>query len=161
MEKIKIKLGDLAIGLFSSGLSKLTQLNIHSARDAYALMRTEDLLAPEIQSYRKTMLNLLKKHGATSSLAELREAAKAPGLDKPAAAELGKKIAQLEPAETFSIEVEDAGYEAFKAEATDLGEHMVELYLDHRVPVSVASLPDKYFSPVELRALAPIIELTD
>jgi hypothetical protein len=159
-DKIKITLGEAA-GLFSSGLAKLAGLNIHSGRDAYALMRTEDQLAPEIQSYQRAHLALMKRHGAHGSLDELRAAAAAPGIAPEQAAALEAKIAQLAVAEQFTLAPADPGYAAFVAEAKDLAGQGVELFLDHRVTVKVEQLPDRCFSPAEMRALAPIVEFVE
>ena len=109
-DKIKITLGE-AGGLFSAALTKLAQLNLHSGRDAYALMRTEDLLAPEVRTYRQAFLNLMKRHGAHGSLDEARAAlAKCEPADDAQAKGLKQKIAQLEPAEQFSLTPADPGY---------------------------------------------------
>ena len=166
-EKIKITLGE-ASGLFSNGLAKLANLNIHSGRDAYALMRSGDCVTASVEPYRRCVLNLLKRHGARSSLADLREAlatmeqgAGRDGYDSVAAENLKTKIAQLEPSEQFSLATTDAGYPAFVAEAKELADQTVELFLDHRVPVKVEQLPDGYFSPAELRALEPIVEFIE
>jgi hypothetical protein len=164
-EKIKITLGE-ASGLFSTGLAKLANLNIHSGRDAYALMRSEDLLTPELRTYRETILKLLKRHGARSSLAELRQAADdmvngKTVMNEQALKDLRAKIVQLEPGEQFTLGPGDEGYPAFVAEANELALQTVELYLDHRVPVKVDALPDHYFSPAEMRALAPIADFIE
>ncbi|MDE2104818.1 MAG: hypothetical protein KGL39_46710 [Patescibacteria group bacterium] len=155
-DKIKITLGEAA-GQFSSALAKLAQLNLHSGRDAYALMRTEDQFAPEVQSFRRAHLAMMKRHGAHGSLDELRAASRADGISAEQKAELEGKIAALEPAEQFTLTPADAGYAAFIAEAKELAEQPVELFLDHKVPVAIGPLPDGFFSPAEMRALEPIV----
>ena len=158
--KIKITLGE-ASGLFSNGLAKLANLNVHSGRDAYALMRSGDAVTAAVEPYRRCVLNLLKRHGAKGSLNDLRDALKAEGISAEAKADLEKKIAQLEPSEQFSLNTTDPGYPAFVAEAKELADQTVELFLDHRVPVKVEQLPDGYFSPAELRALEPIVDFIE
>ncbi|MDE2102851.1 MAG: hypothetical protein KGL39_36745 [Patescibacteria group bacterium] len=172
-DKIKITLGEAA-GPFSPALAKLAQLNLHSGRDAYALMRTEESLRTATIPYQKTMLALIQKHGGHGSLDELRAAVKKLRAPHPGplpigsedfanaereqqAADLEKKIAALEPVEQFTLTPADAGYAAFIAEAKELGEQAVELFLDHRVNLAVGHLPDGFFSPAEMRALEPIV----
>ena len=74
-EKLKLKLERIGNGVLVPALTKLCNLNIHSGRDTYALMRTLEKLNPEIEAFRKTKESLLKKHGGESNLTALRELA--------------------------------------------------------------------------------------
>lgn len=158
--KITITLGE-ANGLFLEALNKLSSLNIHSARDAYALMRTAKLLGPMIDDYRKCYLELLKRSGARQSLDPLREQLQqAKGkADEKAVADLESKLRQLEPMEQFTMSPTDPSYAQFLAEAHELAQTPVLLEpITRKFEVLVESLPDRYFSPAEMLALEPIVD---
>jgi hypothetical protein len=76
-DKIKLPLGRVCQAEFVSALTRLSQLrDAISGRDAYALMRTINLLEPELGPHKKALDGLLRKHGARGSLDALREAKK-------------------------------------------------------------------------------------
>ena len=166
MNKITLTLGKIGNGAFTPALSKLCGLTILSGKDAYALMRTLDLLEPELAAYQKTLSGLLKKHGARSSLRELRETAKliekkggaAPPEEKQSLENLRKQIAQLEPFERLEISPSDAGWEAFQSERKELDARPVELFLDHKIAVPLDRLPDGTLNAFDMRELAAITD---
>ncbi len=130
-------------------------------------MRTMDLLEPELNAYQKALSGLLKKHGARSSLAELREAvrlleAKPDASGEESLAGLKRKIEALEPFERLEIGPGDSGWEAFQAERKELDARTVELFLDRKVEVPLEQLPggatNQSLSAFDMRELAPLVE---
>ena len=173
-EKIKLKLERIGNGLFTAALTKLCSLNIHTGRDTYALMRTVERLNPELEAYRRTKEALLKKHGARSNLEALRERLEhltpslSPaeprhgntseadaGREKERAA-LEKQIAQLAPYEQLMLAPDAPGHAAFLEEMKPVNETEVELFLDHKVPVSLDKI-DGVFTAFELKELAETV----
>lgn len=157
--KIKLKLGVVANGIFIPALTKLCNLNHHSGRDTYALVRTLDGLSPELDSYSKTKESLLKKHGAVSNLAALQSSLLKLGdglAETDARNRLTQEIAKLAPFEQLQLTPADAGYAPFMAELKTVNETEVELYLDHKVPLALDKL-DGVFTPFELKELAAAV----
>lgn len=158
-EKITLTLGKICNGAFTPALSKLCSLTILSGKDAYALMRTLDLLEPELTAYQKALSGLLKKHGARSSLQELREAVRlleekgSLEADQPALDDLRKQIARLEPTERLEIGPGDPGWEAFGTERKELDARPVELFLDHKISVPLNALPAGALNAFDMREL--------
>ena len=168
-EKITLTLGKICNGAFTPALSKLCGLTILSGRDAYALMRTLDLLEPELAAYQKALSGLLKKHGARSSLQELRDAAKlleakgsqaAPG-EKQSLEDLHKKIQKLEPFERLEIGPGDPGWEAFGAERKELDARPVELFLDRKISVPLDALPAGTLNAFDMRELSSLADFVN
>jgi len=166
MNKIALTLGKICNGAFIPALSKLCGLALLSGKDAYALMRTLDLLEPELAAYQKTLSGLLKKHGARSSLQSLRDAAKlieekgdtATSEEKQSLEDLRKQIQKLEPFERLEISPADSGWEAFQTERKELDAKPVELFLDHKISVPVAKISDGALNVFDMRELAVLVD---
>lgn len=155
-EKIKLKLSRIGNGLFVPALNKLCNLNVHSGRDTYALMRTVDQINPEMEAFRATKESLLKKHGATSNLAALRAELAALAPDAPERAAKEKQLAGLAPYEQLALAPDATGHAAFLEEMATVNDTEVALFLDHKIPLVLDRL-DGVFTAFELKELAETI----
>jgi hypothetical protein len=151
-EKIKLKLERIGNGLFTAALTKLCSLNIHTGRDTYALMRTVERVNPEIEAYRRTKEALLKKHGAQSNLASLRQLSEERGAQSAET----KRLAELAPYEQLMLAPDAPGHAAFLEEMKPVNETEVELFLDHKVPLALDKI-DGVFTAFELKELAETV----
>jgi hypothetical protein len=165
--KITLTLGKICNGAFTPALSKLCGLTVLSGRDAYALMRTLDSLEPELAAYQKALSGLLKKHGARSSLQDLRDAAKvleakndATAQDKQTLADLRHKIQKLEPFERLEMAPSDPGWDAFQSERKELDAKPVELFLISKVSVPLDTLPSGALNAFDMRELVSVADFT-
>ncbi|HEV2329350.1 MAG TPA: hypothetical protein VGY56_11245 [Verrucomicrobiae bacterium] len=162
--KISITLGKICNGAFTPALGKLCSLTVLSGKDTYALMRTMDQLEPELTAYQKALASILKKHGARSSIADLRDAAKlleerteALSLEeKQTLEDLRKKIQKLEPFERLEISPTDAGWENFTAERKELDARPVELFMNHKIHVPLEKLPPGTLNAFDMRELTSL-----
>ena len=109
--KITLPLGKVCSVEFISALTRLAALrDVLSGKDSYALMRTLDVLEPELLPHKKALDGLLRKHGAHES------------------------------GETLSISPADAGWAEFIRERDELDARPVELFLDHKISLAVDRL---------------------
>ena len=155
-EKLKLKLERIGNGVLVPALTKLCNLNIHSGRDTYALMRTLEKLNPEIEAFRKTKESLLKKHGGESNLTALRAEVAATAEGSPERAAADKRLTALLPYEALQIKTNAPGYAPFLEEMANLHATEIELFLDHKVPLALEKL-DSTFTPFELKELTETI----
>lgn len=167
--KISLNLGKICNGAFTPALGKLCGLTVLSGKDTYALMRTMDQLEPELAAYQKALAGTLKRNGARSSLADLRDAARfleervesLSAEEKQTLEDLRKKIQKLEPFERLEISPTDPGWEAFAAERKELDARTVELFLDHKIHVPLDKLPPGTLNAFDMRELTSLAAFED